>query len=179
MKKALIIIGVVFLILIAAIVVFPIIFKDDIRKTLDDTMAENLNATVYYDIDAFSLSLIKNFPDITVSMGNFGVVGIDEFEKDTLASIGNFQVTVDLMSVIRGDQIIVEEILLDEPKIMVLVLPNGKANYDIAKESEEAELAEKEEAPTEPSTVSVGISIRPYWDSIMKDLVISPLMFSI
>ncbi len=137
MKKFLIILGVVFVILIGAIVVLPIIFKDDIRAALDDTMSESLNAKIYYDIDAFSLSLIKNFPDITVSMSDFGIVGVEEFENDTLASIGTFLVTVDLMSAISGDQIIVEEILLDRPEIKVLVMANGKANYDIAKESEE------------------------------------------
>ncbi|MEO9868979.1 hypothetical protein [Ekhidna sp.] len=156
MKKLLIILGVVFIILIASIIVLPIVFKDDIRTALDDTMSESLNARVYYDIDAFSLSLIKDFPDITVSMSDFGVVGIEEFEKDTLASIGTFQVTIDIMSVISGDQIIVEEILLDEPKISVLVLPNGKANYDIAKPSEE-EVVDEEIGNEESSSVNVGI----------------------
>lgn len=162
MKKFLIVLGVVFIILITAIIVLPVIFKDDIRKALDDTMAENLNATVYYDVDAFSLSLIKNFPDITVSMGSFGVVGIDEFENDTLASIGTFLVTVDLMSAISGDQIIVEEILLDQPEILVLVLPNGKANYDIAKEStetEEAPITQEVESPEESEVESEALSV--------------------
>ncbi len=148
MKKFLIILGVVLIVLIAAIIVLPMIYKDDIRKALDDTMAENLNANVYYDIDGFSLSLIKNFPDLTVSMRDFGVVGIEEFENDTLVSVGTFLVTVDLMSAINGDQIIVEEILLENPEIHVLVLPDGKANYDIAKESEGA-VESEEEATTE------------------------------
>ncbi|MEP1033977.1 AsmA-like C-terminal region-containing protein [Ekhidna sp.] len=166
MKKFLIILGVVFSLLITAIIVLPIIFKDDIRKALDDTMSDNLNAKVYYDIDAFSLSLIKNFPDITVSISDFGVIGVNEFENDTLASIGTFLVTVDIMSVINGDQIIVEEILLDKPEILVLVLPDGKANYDIAKESSEPEtqnkkeetvVEEEETSTSNGESVSVGI----------------------
>lgn len=164
MKKFLIILGVIFVIFIAAIIILPIIFKDDIRKALDDTMAESIDATVYYDIDGFSLSLIKNFPDITVSMSNFGVVGKDLFEGDTLASVKNFLVTVDLMSVINGDQIIIEEISLDKPQIWVMVLPDGTANYDIAKESNSEvkaaeEPIEKESTPEEStkSNMSIGI----------------------
>jgi hypothetical protein len=158
MKKFLIIIGVVFALVITAIVVLPIIFKDDIRQAMDDGMSENLNAKVYYDIDGFSLSLIKNFPDITVSMRDFGVVGVGTFEKDTLVSVGNFLVTVDLMSAISGDQIIVKEILLDAPKILVLVLPDGTANYDIAKEStEESSDAVEETESSESGDISVGI----------------------
>ncbi|MEO9482791.1 MAG: AsmA-like C-terminal region-containing protein [Ekhidna sp.] len=165
MKKFLIILGVVFAILITAIIVLPIIFKDDIRKAIDDTMAESLNASVYYDIDGFSLSLIKNFPDITVSMRDFGVVGVGAFEKDTLASVGTFLVTVDLMSAISGDQIIVEEILLDNPNILVLVLPDGQANYDIAKEGSADESPQPEAteevldqtSSNEDADLSVGI----------------------
>ncbi len=162
MKKFLIIIGVVFVVLITAIIVLPIIFKDDIRKALDDTMAENLNAKVYYDIDGFSISLIKNFPDLTVSMSDFGVAGIDDFENDTLVAVEEFLVTVDLMSAISGDQIIVKEILLDEPQIRVLVLEDGRANYDIAKESEEVteepdNVEEKETPTSEDGEVNVGI----------------------
>lgn len=155
MKKILIFLGIVFVILIGAIVVLPIIFKDDIRQALDKSMDDSLNAKVYYDLDAFSLSLIKSFPDITVSMGNFGVVGIDQFKNDTLASVGSFEVTVDLMSVLTGGQIRVKEILLDQPKIFVLVLEDGSANYDIAKDSGEEEEAADPNA--ESSELSIGI----------------------
>ena len=160
MKKFLIILGVVFVILISAIIVLPIIFKDDIRKSFDVAVAENVNAKVYYDIDGFSLSLIKNFPDITVSMSDFGVAGVDIFENDTLVSIGEFLVTVDLMSAISGDQIIIKKILLDEPNINVRVLADGTANYDIAKESEEVTEVEEEveeNVSEEESNVSIGI----------------------
>jgi hypothetical protein len=156
MKKFLIILGIIFSILITAIIVLPIIFKDDIRQALDNTMDESLNAKVYYDINSFSLSLIKNFPDITASMGNFGVVGVGQFATDTLAAIGSFEVTVDLMSVLTGDQIKVEEILLDHTKIFVLVLEDGSANYDIAKDNGEENVAE-EGSNSETSSISIGI----------------------
>ncbi|MEP0985951.1 AsmA-like C-terminal region-containing protein [Ekhidna sp.] len=158
MKKVFIILGGVVVLLIAAIIVLPIIFKDDIQKALDASMAESLNARVFYDIDKFELSLIRNFPDITVSMGDFGIVGVEEFQNDTLASVGTFSVTVDLMSAIGGDQIIVEEILLDKPKIVVLVLPDGSANYDIAKASTEEPIADSsDESSADGGSVNVGI----------------------
>lgn len=155
MKKLLIIIGIIFGILIASILVLPMVFKDDIQKALDDTMDDSLNASVFYNPDKFDISLISNFPNLTVSLGDFGVVGIEEFSQDTLASISSFEVSVDLMSVIGGDQIKVNEILLFEPKIYVLVLEDGTANYDIAKASEETDL---EDEPEEGSSeISIGI----------------------
>lgn len=158
MKKFLIILGVIIVLFIAAIIVLPIIFKDDIQQALDDTMEESINARVYYDVDKLSLSLIKNFPDITVSLGDFGIVGVEEFSEDTLVSVKKFEVTVDIMSAITGSQIKVEEILLDQPRILVLVLPDGKANYDIAKASEvEEETPATENPDSSESDVSIGI----------------------
>jgi len=154
MKKLLLVIGIIFFILILAIIAIPILFKDDIQQALDKTMDESLNAKVFYDADQFGISLISNFPDLTVSLGDFGIVGVEEFSEDTLASINSLEVTVDLMSAIGGDQIKIEEILLDQPKIYVLVLEDGAANYDIAKASEEEEEIEES---TESSDLSIGI----------------------
>ena len=164
MKKILIAFGVVVFLLILAIIALPVLFKDDIQKAVDETMDESLNAKVFYDTEEFSLSLIKNFPNVTLSIGDFGIVGIEDFSQDTLVSVQKFEVTIDLMSVLSGDQIKVEEILLNQPKIFVLVLENGNANYDIAKESPESNTPENQEneasdseASSESSTVNVGI----------------------
>ena len=51
MKKFLIILGSFLALLLAAIILIPIIFKDDIRKALDQAMEDNLRAEVYYDVD--------------------------------------------------------------------------------------------------------------------------------
>ncbi|MEP1096828.1 MAG: AsmA-like C-terminal region-containing protein [Cyclobacteriaceae bacterium] len=159
MKKVLIILGIVFALLVVAVITIPIIFKDDIQQALDQAMDENLNAKVYYDTDQFTLSLISNFPDFTVGMGDFGIVGIDQFAEDTLVSVGRFQITVDVMSAISGDQIKINEVLLEEPKITVLVLPNGTANYDIARESTEEATPETTEASSEEESAESDISI--------------------
>ena len=160
MKKVLIILGILFGLLLIAIVTAPIIFKDDIQQAIDQAMDDSLNAEVYYDPDQFSLSLISNFPDFTVSLGDFGIVGVQEFVGDTLVSVNSFQITVDVMSAITGDQIKIKEVLLDEPKIEVLVMETGLANYDIAKESTADEEPEStEESPVEEGESSSDISI--------------------
>ena len=160
MKKLFIILGFILVVLVASIIVLPIVFKDDIRQAIDQTMDESLNAKVYYDTDAFGISLISNFPDLTVSLGDFGIIGAEEFAEDTLVSVDNFEITIDLMSAIKGEQIKIEEILLNQPRIFVLVLPDGSANYDIAKESDEAaEESSEEQLATESSEESSEISI--------------------
>ncbi len=137
MKKVPIILAsLVGLILIAA-VVLPIIFKDDIQAAIDNELDNALNAKVYYDTDAFSVSLFKSFPDVSVTVGNFGIVGLEPFESDTLVAVDEFSLSLDIMSVISGDQIEIVNVSLLEPMINIIVLEDGTANYDIVKPTEE------------------------------------------
>ncbi|VXD18575.1 AsmA-like C-terminal region-containing protein [Marinoscillum sp. 108] len=153
MKKVLIILAVLIgLVLITAIAV-PIIFKDDIRAAIDKELDNSLNAKIFYDTEAFSLSLFKSFPDLSVTVGNFGIVGLAPFEQDTLVSVGEFGITLDIMSVISGDQIKIVNVSLVDPNIKVIVLEDGTANYDIAKPSDET--TEEESIASEPISIQI------------------------
>ncbi|WP_258100191.1 AsmA family protein [Marinoscillum pacificum] len=153
MKKVLIILAsLIGLILLAAVLV-PIIFKDDIQAAIDKELDKALNAKVYYDTDAFSVSLFKSFPDISVTVGDFGIVGVEPFEADTLVDVTEFSLTLDIMSVINGEQIEIVDVSLIEPSINVIVLEDGTANYDIAKPSEETE--EEETGESAPLSIKI------------------------
>ncbi len=140
MKKFLIILSVVFVIVVGALVTVPILFKDDIVAVLDKEIRKNVKAEVYFDVDNLSISLIRNFPNLTVTMEKFGVVGVEPFAGDTLVSVDAFNITVDIMSVISGDQIQLKAINLINPDIMVMVMEDGTANYDIAMDTGEEEI---------------------------------------
>ena len=155
MKKLLIaIVAVIALVLLAAFLA-PIIFKDDIQAAIDEEIDKNLKATVYYDTDHLELTLFKNFPNITVGMSEFGIVGIDQFSDDTLVSVGQFQIVLDIMSVISGDQIKIKGVLLDKPDIHIIVLEDGTANYDIAKDTGAEETSTEEAESGEPMSISI------------------------
>lgn len=152
MKKVIIVIGALLVLFIAALAIIPIVFKDEIKAKIDAEIAKNINAKVYFDAGKFELGIFRNFPNLTITMAEFGVVGNDEFEKDTLAAIGRFNVVVDVMSVIKGDKISVKQIILDNPRMLAKVLKNGKANWDITY----PDSTKKEE--TESSAFAVGIN---------------------
>lgn len=172
MKKLAKIFGIILVIFLAIIIVLPIIFKDDIKQVIDEAIAENVSAKVYYDPDGFSLSLIPNFPNFTFSMSDFGVAGINEFEGDTLLNVGSFEFVIDVMSVINGEQIAINAIILDEPNINVIVLKDGKANYDIAVPSDETEepVEEVEESNQESEPTAFSVSIKK-WEIVNGNLV--------
>jgi uncharacterized protein involved in outer membrane biogenesis len=133
MKKALIVIGIIITLVVVAALVLPVIYKDDIKAKIDSEVAKSVNAHVFYDVDKFSISMFRDFPNFTLSAGDFGIVGKDEFKGDTLTSIKEFNVVVDLMSVISGNQLKINGIYLNTPRIFAKVLKNGKASWDIAK----------------------------------------------
>ena len=132
MKKFLKITAIILILLIAIIILIPIIFKGKIIEMAQEEANNNLNAKVEFaDIN---LSLIKNFPNISAEIEDLTIVGVDTFARDTLVTFNEFKATLDLMSVISGDEIKVKRIILDNPNIYIKLLQDGTANYDIAKE---------------------------------------------
>ncbi|OFY63789.1 MAG: hypothetical protein A3H98_14015 [Bacteroidetes bacterium RIFCSPLOWO2_02_FULL_36_8] len=140
MKKGLkyffILLGILFLLLL----ITPILFKGKIKEKLDQEITKNINASVYYP--EISLSVFSNFPDITLQLDNFGIVGKDEFANDTLADVKSLQVTLGIWSVIGNSKISIKKILLEQPRIVAKVMKNGKANWDIMIPSEDTTTGE-------------------------------------
>jgi len=162
LKKIFIGLFIFIVLILGTMVAIPIIFKDDIQKALDEQVEANLNAKVFYDTDAFSLSLFRSFPSLSVAIGNFGIMGVESFDQDTLVSIGSFELSLDVMSVINGEQIRINNVLLDRPHIKVKVLKDGKANYDIAKASEETPEEEEIEEATNEASADVSLTVKKW-----------------
>jgi len=142
MKKILVILTVLLVVFIGIIFTAPFLFKDNLLRLLDQEIEKNVSAEVYFDPDKVSLSLIKHFPNLTITLEDFGVIGVEAFKGDTLADVKAFDLTVNLGSVIWGDQVQLQSINLVDPRIMILVLADGTANYDIAKDSGEVSRAD-------------------------------------
>ncbi len=159
MKKAVLIILGILVVLLGAAFILPVIYKDKIKAKIDQEIAKKVDANVYFDADDFSVSLFRHFPNITASMQNFGVVGKGEFKGDTLAAIKSFEVTVNIMSVIKGDKIGVKALDLESPRIHARVLKNGKANWDIYIPAPEDSAAV---ADTAKSEFAFGITVESY-----------------
>jgi uncharacterized protein involved in outer membrane biogenesis len=135
MKKLILIAGVIVALFLVAAIVLPIIFKDDIKAKVNQQINESLNADVYFN--DFGLSLFRSFPHATASLYDFGIVNRAPFDGDTLISVNSFRITINLWSLF-SDQIKINKIELNEPQMVVMILENGVANYNIMLEEEEA-----------------------------------------
>jgi len=132
-KKLLIILGSTLGVLLLAVLILPYLFKPTIKQAADKFIAENINADVKFPQDGLSIGMLRHFPNFTLALEDLSVVGRDEFKGDTLVNLKKFEVTVNIFALISSGRIEVNKIILDKPKLNVIVLPNGKANYDIYK----------------------------------------------
>lgn len=135
MKKFIIFLASIVTLLLAAAILIPIIFKEDIQKGMKKILDDGIDAQVYFEPSKFGLTLFKNFPNPTASIEDFGIVGLNQFEGDTLLSVNSFDITINLFSLF-GDVYTIKSINLVRPRINVIILKNGNANYEIVKESE-------------------------------------------
>ena len=125
--------GITFLVLIIGVIAAPFIFKDKLVQLVKDQANKNLNAKV--DFGAFDLTLFSSFPDFRFKIQNVSVINIEPFDGDTLAYIKQLSFDLNIKSVISGGPYQINSVTIDDSKINAIVMPNGKANWDITKPS--------------------------------------------
>ncbi len=134
-KRIFIGLGIFIVLFIGALVAIPFLFKDEILEGVKKLTNENLNAKV--DFSSVDISLLRSFPSVSIGLNDYSVTGIEDFEGVKLAAGESFSITVDFWSAYNFGKVPLEikSVTLDKPEINVIVLSNGKANYDIAKPS--------------------------------------------
>ncbi len=135
--------GITFLLLIIALILIPIFFKDQLKELALKEVNKMLLADVA--IKDFDLTFISTFPRMTASFEGVSITGRKQFKGVKLADIKQVDAHVDFWSVVGGDKIEIKSISLDEPKFDVRVLNDGTANYDIVKPDSLKTPEEKEE----------------------------------
>jgi hypothetical protein len=107
------------------------------------------------------LGLFRDFPNLTLSLDDLSVVGVGKFEGDTLAAIHRFGVVLDLASAVRSalggsGPVVVRAIELGRPRLSLVKLKDGSANWDITRKDTTA-------APTDTTAGrAVAVSLRRF-----------------
>lgn len=144
LKKILIGGGIGFVLILAVLIIIPIMYKDEIKNLALKEVNKMLLADV--DVKDFDLTIISTFPKLTAEFDSITVTGRDDFDKVQLANIGRLKVHLDFWKIFNGEYEI-KGFALDNPKIDVRVLKDGKANYDIMKPDSLKTEEEKEPSP--------------------------------
>ncbi len=132
---------------IALLFVLPFLFKGKIVNAVKEAANNNFNAKVSFNDDV-SLSLLRNFPNLSLGIDNVKVVGVDSFAQDTLIDAKNIRLVLDLASVWKGETVVIRKIAINDARVQIIFLKSGAANFDIAKPDTTAVTATQDTAAT-------------------------------
>ena len=161
MKKGLkifaIVIVALLVIIIAAAFIIPYAFKDKIRDKVISEINGTVNAKVSFA--DYKLSLFKAFPYAAFSLSDLSVTGTGGFELDTLAAVKSADIVFNLRSLFGGKAYEIKSISVNQPLINAIVLEDGRANWDIMKETPEDIVTDTTEVL---QTVSLQVKLRKF-----------------
>jgi len=133
-KKISIIFLSIILFVFLVLLITPLLFKGQLMEITKRELNKMLMARV--DFKDLNLSFIRNFPNAYIGLDGLEVTGAGDFDGELLVAFDRFSVTVDLMSVIKMENIEVKSILLDHARLNGIILEDGRANWNIVKTSE-------------------------------------------
>ena len=128
MKKLLKIAGITICTLLVVLFVAPFAFKGKIESIIKSEGNKLLNAR--FDFAKLDISLLRNFPQASVSLKDFWLKGVDVFENDTLVYAGELTAAVNLSALINGEYE-VSKIIIDDTRLRAITLEDGRVNWDI------------------------------------------------
>ena len=114
--------------------ILPMVFKGKIEGIVKSEGNKLLNAQ--FDFESLDISLLRNFPQASVSLNDFWLKGVDVFENDTLVYAGELTAAVNVMSLFGDGGFEVSKIIVDDTRLHAIVLEDGKVNWDVMKPSE-------------------------------------------
>ncbi|MFZ2286387.1 MAG: AsmA-like C-terminal region-containing protein [Bacteroidales bacterium] len=135
MKKGLRIIAItiasLLIMIIAAGLLVPVLFKDKIKERIEVGINSKVNAK--FAFSGYKLSLFKAFPNAKFALNDLNFTGIGEFEGDTLAAVKSFGLVFNLRSLFGEGGYEIRSVTVDRPLINAMVSKDGKTNWDIMK----------------------------------------------
>ncbi len=154
MKKLIKIVGGTLVVLVLLLMILPMAFKGKIEGIVKSEGNKLLNAQ--FDFESLDISLLRNFPQASVSLNDFWLKGVDVFENDTLVYAGELTAAVNVMSLFGDGGFEVSKIIVDDTRLHAIVLEDGKVNWDVMKPSE-PKVEEVEEQSEESSSLSISL----------------------
>ncbi len=139
------------------LLVLPLLFRDRIAERVKTEVNRSLDARI--DWRDAGLTFFRDFPNLTLTLDDLTAANVGRFQGDTLAAVRHLRVVLDLASVlgsvVAGKPVVVRAVELDQPRLSLIALEDGTANWDITK---------KTPAPAAPQAQAkpVAISLRRF-----------------
>jgi hypothetical protein len=142
-------------VLLLLLVVLPFLFRDRIAQRVQQEVNENVNAHVAWR--STGLSFFRHFPNLSLTLDDLSVAGVGRFEGDTLVAVSHLRVVLDVTSVVGnlvgGSPLVIRAVELDQPRINLIALEDGTANWNLTKTPPPA-------AQPKPNAKPIAVSLR-------------------
>jgi len=134
-KKLIFRISIVLGLIIALLVVIPFFFQDRLIADLTKQLNKSINAKITYK--KVNISLLKDFPNATLSVEDIAVTNLAPFKGDTLFFAKNIDIAIKLTDLFKSvnEKITIKKIDFNNAKVSLKVNKAGIDNYSIAKKS--------------------------------------------
>lgn len=142
MKKGLKITGVVIAVILILLLVLPLAFKGKIETLVKTEGNKMLNGQ--FDFRSLNISLLRHFPQASLTLEDFWLKGEGDFATDTLVKAGELTATVNLFS-LMGSNYEISRIYVEDTYLHAIVLEDGRANWDVMKTDSTATVEETTE----------------------------------
>ncbi|MDT7829589.1 AsmA-like C-terminal region-containing protein [Pricia sp. S334] len=135
-KKALKIIGIIVLVILAILIAVPLFLEGKIGDIIKNNVNNNVNAT--FDFEDADLSLLASFPNAEVSLTGVRLINKAPFEGDTLFASNEVALKMGIGELFKGadDPIGIKSLVVDGAKLNITVDEAENASYDVALESD-------------------------------------------
>ena len=131
MKKVIQVICALIVVILILIFILPFALRGKIDDIIKEEGHKMVNAE--FDFSKLDISIVRNFPNVTVTLEDFWIKGVDEFSNDTLVRADGLIAGINVFSVFNKEGLEITNIELNNSNFKAIVSPNGKANWDIMK----------------------------------------------
>ncbi|MDD3037114.1 AsmA-like C-terminal region-containing protein [Bacteroides sp.] len=131
MKKGLKIAAITVGVIIILMLLLPFAFEGKIAGIVKTEGNKMLNAQ--FDFKDLSISLFRDFPQASVTLEDFWLKGTGNFASDTLVQAGKVTAAINLFSLFGDSGYDISKIFIEDTRLHAIVLPDGRANWDIMK----------------------------------------------
>lgn len=115
--------------LLLLLIAIPYFFSGEIENQVKQRINTSINGKVTFK--QARLSLFRHFPNLTLSMHDFSVLGSAPFQHDTLFTTRELALGINLKSLIFDAHTVIDQIITERASIHILINENGAANYNI------------------------------------------------
>ena len=155
MKKGLKIAAITVGVIIILMLLIPFAFQGKIAGIVKTEGNKMLNAQ--FDFKDLSISLFRDFPQASVILEDFWLKGTGEFANDTLVQAGKVTAAINLFSLFGNSGYDISKISIEDTRLHAIVLPDGRANWNIMKPDSTENLNTPEENTEDSSPFKVKL----------------------